>query len=124
MWIERKLNVSKVVQVTHNAISFDDGHELYSKHDTACCEEHYLCFHHLSLKDFDGLEFDLKGNFFERVVGFGIRLIPINGFPVSIPAYASNSGYYSDELLLVLANVAGDVKHKVVFDITDCNSAT
>ena len=64
------------------------------------------------MADFEGLEFDLSGDlaaydlalvgFFERVEGYGIRLLPINGHPVSVPGYGYNNGYYSSHLTLVL----------------------
>ncbi len=108
--------VSKVIKVESESLSFDSGHDLYSWHERDCCEQHYLCFEHVSIKDFDGLQFDLDGEFFERVEGYGIRLIPINGFPVSIPGYGYNNGYYSSEMTLNL-KIGDDVK---TFDISDC----
>jgi len=72
----------------------------------------------LTLADFAGLEFDLTSDdFFERIVGYGIALKPIVGFPVRIPGYGSNNGYYSSDLDLVLIDGKGFSK---VFDITEC----
>lgn len=106
-----------VKQVTSYEIIFDNGWRLFSHHPQQCCEDHYLDISSLSLDDFDGLEFDLSGeSFFEKVPDYGIRLMPINGHPVSIAGYYENNGYYSDDLTLVLD--CGDSER--AFDITDC----
>lgn len=106
----------KVVSISPDEIVFSNGIRLYSYHEQSCCENHYLSFADLTIADFDGLLFDLSGdNFFERVEDFGIRLIPTNGFPVSIPGYSQNNGYYSDNLSLVLSDGRE-------FDITKCQN--
>jgi len=72
----------------------------------------------LALADFDGLEFDLTSDgFFERIEDYGIALKPLVGFPVRIPGYGSNNGYYSDQLDLILSDGKAFSK---VFDITEC----
>lgn len=107
----------KVLVVTDGYIRFDDDTKLYSDHDQDCCENHYLSFADLSLSDFDSLDFDLSGDsFFERVKGYGIRLLPTNGHPVSVPGYGYNNGYYSANLTLILEGVGTMTK----FDITEC----
>lgn len=109
---------SKVINVNEDGLTFDDGSSLTSDHDQDCCEQHYLCFKDLSLKDFEGLEFDLTGEtFFEKVEDYGIRLIPLNGHPVSVPGYGYNNGYYSHNLELVVKNKEGSIK---TFDISEC----
>ena len=61
--------------------------------------------------------FDLSGeNFFKKIEGYGIELIPIEGHSVKIPGYASNNGYYSSDLALVIRK-EGVTKE---FDITEC----
>lgn len=111
--------ISKVIKINEDEIIFDDGYKLYSHHDTEGGEAHYLCFEDLNLNDFDGLEFNLNDDsFFERVEDYGIRLLPINGLPVSIPGYYGNDGCYSHELLLVLAKDE-EIKR---FDISECQS--
>lgn len=113
---------AKVIEVnkSNDSLKFDNGFELYSNHDQDCCEAHYLSLADLSLEDFDGLEFDLSNdNFFERVEGYGIALKPLNGWPVRIPGYGSNNGYYSADLELIV----WDGKNKSsmrTFDITEC----
>jgi hypothetical protein len=100
-----------------NGIRFDDGSTLEDFHDSECCEHHYLDFSAISLEDFDGLEFDLSSeDFFERVPDYGIRLVPTNGHPVSIPGYGYNNGYYSSNLSLILTTPDG----KKTFDISEC----
>lgn len=112
------LGYAKVTKVDDESIDFDNGVSLYSNHDTDCCENHYLSMRDLTIADFDGLEFDLAGDiFFERIDGYGIALLPVNGHPVRIPGYGSNNGYYSSHLDLVLSDGKGFCK---VFDISDC----
>ena len=107
----------RVIEVSGELV-FEDGTRLYSNHESSCCESHYLDFEHISMDDFEGLDFDLSNdNFFEAVDGYGIRLVPTNGFPVSIPGYGYNNGYYSTELELVLSSPDGNRR---VFDISDC----
>ena len=107
----------KVISIL-DGIVFDDGRRLISDHPQDCCENHYLSFNDLKIDDFDGLEFDLNGDFFEKVDGYGIRLIPVNGYPVSIPGYGYNNGYYSSDLRLILNRKDGSTDRE--FDITEC----
>lgn len=110
----------KVVEVVGNFIKFENGVKLYSDHDQDCCESHYLSFEDLSLDDFNGLTFDLSGeNFFNRVPGYGIELIPNHGFPVRIPGYGWNNGYYSSDLNLMLSD---DNSFEKFFDISECQN--
>ena len=110
----------KVVKVTELHIIFADGSTLANAHNTQCCECHYLDFLHISNADMDGLEFDLSGDsFFERVPDYGIRLIPINGYPVPIPGYGSNNGNYTADLSLVLTHP--NAKRRI-YDISTCQS--
>jgi hypothetical protein len=107
----------KVVKVGPESILFDNGVTLESYHDTDCCESHYLSFSDLTLEDFNGLEFDLSDdNFFKRVEGYGIELVPKIGYPVRVPGYGNNNGYYSSQLDLV---VSGNGFNKT-FDISEC----
>jgi len=111
------MNKLKVIKVNDN-VEFDNGCQLYSDHSQDCCESHYLDFTHIKLEDFEGLEFDLSNdNFFTRIEDYGISLNPTNGFPVRIPGYGYNNGYYSHELTLILTNNKDFTKS---YDITDC----
>lgn len=75
----------------------------------------------MTLADFDGLEFDLDSDdFFERIEEYGIALKPLMGFPVRIPGYGNNNGYYSDQLELVLSGK----DFSKVFDISECQDVT
>lgn len=111
--------MSKVIYVDKDVLRFDDRSELFSDHDGDCCETHYLSFEGLSLSDFEGLDFDLTGSgFFEKVDGYGVRLLPVDGHPVSVPGYGYNNGYYSSNLRLVLTK--GDASSE--FDISECQT--
>lgn len=113
--------MKKVTHVNEDGLVFEDGTSLYSDHDSDCCEHHYLSFADLSLSDFEGLEFDLSSDaFFERVEDYGIRLLPVNGQPVSVPGYGYNNGYYSANLTLVLEKDKATTK----YDITECQVIT
>lgn len=110
--------MSKVTKIDPETLTFDDGHVLESFHDRDCCECHWLSTENLSLEDFEGMEFDLSGEaFFNRVDGYGIELLPLRGWPVRIPGYGSNNGYYSSNLSLVLTTPDGE---KRSWDISEC----
>lgn len=110
---------TKVIEITQKEIKFDNGIELYSEHEQDCCENHFLSFNDLTLKDFEDLEFDLSNDeFFERIPEYGIALKPIKGFPVRIPGYGSNNGYYSENLKLVISN--NDINFYKSYDVTEC----
>ena len=95
----------KVIKIDSDSIEFENGIQLYSDHDQDCCESHYLDFSDLTIEDFENLEFDLTNDdFFNRIEGYGIELVPVNGFSVKIPGYASNNGYYSSNLSLIVTD--------------------
>ena len=107
----------KVVKVDSDCIEFENGVKLYSSHEQSCCEHHFLNLNDLELDDFEGFEFNLSTDgFFNRIDGYGIELLPINGYPVRIAGHGYNSGYYSSELTL---HLEGDGFSRT-FDISDC----
>ena len=108
----------KVTEINSEQIIFENGVKLCSNHDQDCCERHYLSLSDITLDDFEGLLFDLTNDdFFERIEGYGIALKPVNGFPVRIPGYGSNNGYYSSNLSLILTENGEIIK---TYDITEC----
>lgn len=110
----------KVVKIDSDSLEFENGVKLYSNHDQDCCEHHYLSLTDLTLADFEGLEFDLTNDrFFERIEYYGIALKPIKGFPVRIPGYGSNNGYYSSNLYLIITD---NEKFTKTYDITECQN--
>ncbi len=112
------MNKLKVVKIDSESLEFDNGIILTSEHDQDCCENHYLSLSDLTIDDFKGLEFDLSNDdFFERIEDYGIALKPLNGFPVRIPGYGSNNGYYSSNLTLVIFDKNVFLKR---FDISEC----
>ena len=117
--------ICKVIAIENGwvdgVIVFSNGYKLTTNHESDCCEHHYWSLTDLSLSDFDNLEFDFDDdNFFGRIEGYGICLVPVNGFPVRIPAYGSNNGYYSDNLSLVLSKDDKIIKE---YDITECQES-
>lgn len=112
------MNQLKVVKLDGNEVVFNNGIKLSSFHDRECCERHYLDFSILTLDDFEGLVFDLtSNNFFKRIENYGIELVPINGYSVKVPGYASNTGNYSSDLHLVLMDNNDIIKN---YDISEC----
>ena len=110
----------KVVKIDSDSLEFDNGMILYSNHEQNCCENHYLSLSDLTIDDFNGLEFDLSNDgFFERIEDYGIALKPKKGHPVRIPVYASNNGYYSSNLDLIITNTDGRSIFKK-YDISEC----
>lgn len=108
----------KVVNIYMDRIIFDNEIELFHYHPSECCENHYLDFNSIELSDFDGLEFDLlNDSFFERIPGYGIALIPLNGHPIRIAGYGENNGYYSSDIQLILMQNGKEIKN---YDISEC----
>src|SRR5690606_23264188 len=110
----------KIIKIYDETIEFNDGSKLYSFHDQSCCESHYLDPSGIELDEVNDLIFDLDKpleEIIERVPGYGIRLIPRHGMPLSIPGYGYNNGYYSDNLSLTLSRNNGSNES---LNITDC----
>lgn len=115
------MNKLKVLKVDKESIEFENGVRLYSDHQQDCCENHYLNFADLTIRDFEGLEFDLTGNtFFKRIEGYGIELVPIKGHSVKVPGYGSNNGYYSSNLSLVITGDHDGKPFYKEFDVSEC----
>jgi hypothetical protein len=107
----------KVISINSDQVVFNDETKLFSCHMRECCENHWLCLDDLNMSDFEGLEFDLSNeNFFKKIEGYGIELLPIKGHSVKIAGHGSNNGYYSSELTLCISN--GDYFKE--YDITQC----
>ena len=116
--MENKCKVISIEKEDDGVITFDNGMSLNTFHYRECCESHYWSLSDLTVSHFEGIEFDLSNsNFFERLDGYGIALIPISGFPIRIPAYGFNNGNYSSSLILQLRK-----KNKLIreFDISKC----
>ena len=112
------MNKLKVIKVDETGIYFDDNVKLYDYHNQDCCESHELYLTDLTIDDFNGLEFDLSNDdFFKRIDGYGIELIPIKGHSVKIAGHGDNNGYYSDQLVLIIEKDKNKVKE---YDISEC----
>lgn len=108
----------KVINISSDAIEFENGVKLYSNHDSDCCEHHELTLEDLTIEDFNGLEFNLSNDdFFNRIPDYGIELIPIHGHSVKIAGHGYNNGYYSDQLDLIIEKDGKEIKR---YDITEC----
>lgn len=108
---------TKIKHISDDIIVFENGYKLYSNHSQDCCEHHWLDFSNIKEEDYKDLEFDLStDNFFNRVEDYGIELLATNNFPLRIPGYGSNNGYYSSNLDLVLETDKGTRN----YDITEC----
>jgi len=109
---------SKIVKIGYGFLEFDNGIQLYSFHNQDGCENHYLMFGNLNIKDLEELEFDFSNdNFFERIEGYGITLKATNGTSIKIPGYGINNGDWSSNLYLI----ASDHKHfGKIYDISMC----
>ncbi len=109
--------MSKIVKISTYEVEFDDGYVLSSDHSQECCESHYLWFRDIALNEVKDLDFDLSSsNWFRRIENYGIVLISRQGITVKVPGYASNNGYYSADLFLVLRKG----KEERIFDISWC----
>ena len=110
----------KKIDKLSNEIVFENGWTLTSHHEQDCCEEHYLDFASIEFDEVKDLDFDLDNpeKIIEKVEGYGIRLKPKNGYPVAIPGYAINNGYYSSDLTLYLYDEKGNIRYSL--DISDC----
>jgi hypothetical protein len=115
------MNRLKVLKVNSQAIYFEDVVTLSSNHDSDCCEWHELNLGDLVMSDFEGLEFDLTGDFFKRIPDYGIELIPIRGHSVRIAGHGYNNGYYSSNLDLIIKK---DGKILKKYDISECQDIT
>lgn len=110
----------KVIKLDSTELWFDNNITLSSNHESDCCENHYLDFSDITMEDFNGLEFDLSNdNFFKKIEGYGIELIPIKGYSIKVPGYGFNNGYYSTNLTLILEK---DRKLLKQYDIEECQT--
>ena len=108
----------KIKKINNESIEFDNAAVLESIHEYSCCEYHWLNFMSISVAEIIDLEFDDPPKF-ERVKDYGIRLIAKNGYPIAIPGYGDNNGYYSDNLVLKYTNKKNTEKSFII-DITEC----
>jgi len=109
----------KIKSLDGNGITFEDGTKIYSDHDSDCCEWHELDTEGIDFDEVKDLEFDTSlplEELIEKVDGYGIRIKSSNNFPLSIPGYGYNNGYYSDNLTLYLTQ--GNRNESL--DITEC----
>lgn len=108
-----------VTKIDYEFIQFDNGLSVISEHSQSCCESHYLAFN--EAENLLGADIPIENfdeSFFERVEGYGIRLIQQNGHPISVPGYGINNGYYGSNIELVVKNESG--KEIASFDVSEC----
>lgn len=109
-------NLVKVLSLDSEGIYLENDYSIYSIHDRECCENHWLAFDSLEFSEIEDALFDFDKPWFEKVEGYGIKLLPVNMHPISIPGYGDNNGYYSSNLTLVLSHPT-EIKE---FDIEEC----
>ena len=111
------MNKLKVIEVKSDNIKFDNGMVLSAFHKDKTYADNYLCFDDLTLNDFKDLEFDLTTDkFFNRMIGYGIELVPIKGHSIRTPGYGVDSGFYTSDLELVLTSGDNIIKK---FEVSD-----
>lgn len=109
---------TKIKSIDRDAILFENGCSITSEHSQHCCEHHYLDFSYVNFDEVKDLEFNLSSdNFFRRIDGYGIELIPTNNFSVKIPGYGSNNGYYGSNIELVLHTPNAPDR---TYDVSEC----
>ena len=96
-----------------------------SYHSTSCYESHYLDFSEIEDMMEDGTLFCVDtedpSSFFCKVEDFGIRLLPINSHPISVPGYGSNNGYYSSDIDLIVEDLRLH-KEELRVDVSECQN--
>jgi len=109
----------KLLKITQWQLEFEDGVVLYSQ-EQEHNDDSKLYFNDLTPEDFEGLRFDFTNhNFYRRVEGYGIELLPIKGWSVKIPAYGCNSEYTANYLTLI---VTDNKDFKKTYDIDECQN--
>ena len=106
-------NYVTVQGIDSDKLVFSDGSYLQSQHEQDCCESHYLEWPREAI----GIVVDTEGEVFERVDGYGIRLLQRDGLPVPVPGYGYNNGYYSNDLRLVLVSQGKTLRE---WDVSEC----
>ena len=115
----KEVGIVTIVKVEDEQIIFDNGWLLESFHFQECCENHYLAVK-AAADELLGEKLDLSKEFFERVKGYGIRLLIEDGHPVPVAGYGENSGYYGSSIHLLLKDSSGETVKS--FDVSECQS--
>lgn len=108
----------KIKEIGEEYVIFDNGTKMQSIHESDCCEWHWAAFDTLetyninpktgqtiSILDLDFPE-KIQDNI-QLIEGEGFNLIASDGSKYFIPCYASNNGYYSDNLQLIITKNKG-----------------
>lgn len=95
---------------------FTDDLRLIDRHEISCCEQHYLDWDEEDVPQ-ENSQFETKCFQIEKIEGYGIALIPINGHKIRIPGYSNNNGFYSDNLTL---DICFGRDRVYTIDIRDC----
>ena len=117
----------RIVGISEDNLVFDNGTTMSSFHEQDCCESHWADFSVMegyNINTVTGETIDIKEvefdedikDYIELVEDAGFNLIAKDGSKYFIPCYASNNGYYSSDLTLVISRD----NQKEEIDITDC----
>lgn len=119
----------KIVKIEEERIEFDDGTVMESYHEQDCCEWHWaelgiLANYNLNPKT--GETINIKDIEFPDNIDKSVKLIPGEGFNLVakdgskyfVPCYASNNGYYSTNLKLLIRG--GKFKKNKSINLEEC----
>ena len=87
----------KIVQITDEAIIFDNGNKITYDHEQDCCEWNYADFQQIDERPIYSKEFS-EGLIFESIEDAGFRFGSHPLDMVFVPCYSSQNGYYSSDI--------------------------
>lgn len=89
----------KIVKITDEAITFDNGNTITFDHDQDCCEWNYADFMQIDEKTIYSQEFD-DDLMFEVVEEAGFRFGSHPLRMIFVPCYSVQNGYYTDNICI------------------------
>ena len=90
----------KIIKITEEQITFDNGCYLTYEHEQNCCEHNYADFSQLEDTGIENEEFTFSENIFE-LCEHGFRLVANSGNKYFIPCFSYQNGYYSTNLDII-----------------------
>lgn len=90
----------KILNITEDAITFDNGNTITYDHEQDCCEWNYADFKQIDEKPIYNKEFD-ENLIFEAVEEAGFRFGSNPLDMVFVPCYSCQNGYYSSDIQIL-----------------------